>query len=109
MEIEKEEQIVEWLKHGEIEPRKLSAKHRTKVIELGGKYQISRKGTGAGETDIELIAFSKMEGYTVVTEEKNQVPAPGKLSNYRIPLICKKEQVKCINSLSFLQSNKVVV
>ena len=63
------------------------------ALKLKGKYEVNRKSKGASPADIKLIAFAALENHTVVTLEAYQKDVPNKKSNYKIPLICKKEEV----------------
>ena len=88
---------------------KLSPQHNERALELARKYRIKSIGQGIGQADVELISFSKIEEYTIVTEEKKQTEPPQYLSSYKIPLVCKHEGVQCINSIEFLQENEIIV
>ena len=69
-------------------------------------YQIKPKSKGANVNDILLIAFAKQNNYKVVTLEAEQLQPPNKISNYKIPLICNKEKVTCINFVELLRELK---
>lgn len=75
------------------------------ALELMDKYETDDNSNGAGEADIKLIAFASLGNHTVVTleAEQKQIPGPGKKRNYKIPLICKKENVRCINFIELLR------
>ena len=47
--------------------------------------------------DLLLVAFAKAHKLTVATYEGKQTEVPGKKYNYKIPLVYKKEGVRCIN------------
>lgn len=46
---------------------------------------------------------------TVVTFEREQTQKPAKKSNYKIPLICRDQEVCCINFVKMLQNLKIKV
>ena len=50
-----------------------------------------------------LIAYAKIMDKTVVTFEGEQPQKPGKKSNYKIPLICREQNVECIDFIKMLQ------
>ena len=73
---------------------------------LKNKYETPLQGTktkGAGATDMELIAYSKINHKTVVTQESRQKENPSKKRNYKIPLVCDKEEVVCITFIEMLE------
>ena len=107
MEIEKEEELIKWL--NALDVSKLTAQHEKETRLLSLKYEQEPNSQGASLTDIKLIAFAKVEKHAVVTQEKNQLSAPEKKSKYKIPLICKEEQVRCIDFLTFLKENRIKV
>ncbi|MCY4305891.1 MAG: DUF4411 family protein [Aestuariivita sp.] len=79
------------------------------ALELEGKYEIEEKSKGASSADIKLIAFARLEDHTVVTLETYQKDVPDKKSKYKIPIICKKEKVRCINFIEMLDYGKIQV
>lgn len=72
-------------------------------LELEKKYEIKENGKGAGQNDIRLIAYAQHIGGCVVTMEREQPQEPKKLSSYRIPLICRKEEVGCCKFVEMLE------
>ena len=73
------------------------------ALELGRRYETKEKGKGANKNDMALITYAKIKGYTVVTLEAKQTTIPEKKSKYKIPLICKKEGVRCIETIEMLR------
>ena len=67
------------------------------------KYETSNESKGANQKDITLIAYAKQMDKTVVTFEGRQPQKPVKKSNYKIPLICHEQDVKCINFVTMLE------
>ena len=82
-----------------------SINNETEAISLDfeKQYEISNESKGANQKDIILIAYAKQMGKTVVTFEGEQPQKPGKKSNYRIPLICREQDVDCINFVTMLE------
>jgi len=54
-----------------------------------------------------LIAYAKITNSTVVTLEKKQPNKPVPKCNYKIPLICEEQEVKCINFINMLEELKI--
>ena len=73
-------------------------------LELEKKYEINpNTKKGASKNDIRLIAYARYIGGCVVTLENQQPTPPPHRSGYKIPLICKEENVRCINFVEFLE------
>ena len=49
-----------------------------------------------------LIAYAKLHNKVIVTLESYQNQKPGKLKNYKIPIICEDEGVSWMNYVTFL-------
>ncbi len=64
-------------------------------------------GQNTSENDIRLIAYAKLNSFTVVTQERDQRQEPTNISHFKIPLICQKEEVTCINFVDFLSEMKI--
>ena len=79
------------------------------ALELEKKYEVTNISKGASPQDIKLIAFSYLGNHTVVTLEAEQKEKHRKKSNYKIPLICKEENVKCIKFIEMLEACEVRV
>lgn len=93
-----------WLQEAmHIKATPINADVKKKALKLKDKYETDDNSQGAGETDIDLIAFASLNNHTVVTLEAEQKQIPGKKRNYRIPLICKKENVRYINFVEMLR------
>ncbi len=69
---------------------------------LEREYEVSPLTKGANQIDITLIAYAKVYNNIVVTLEAPQPNKPGKKSNYKIPLICKEKDVKCVDFIKML-------
>ena len=82
---------------------------KQKALELMGKYETDEHTKGASETDITLIAYTSLHTHSVVTIEAVQKQKPAKKSNYKIPLICQEEGIKCINFVELLKQCKITV
>ena len=78
-------------------------------LELEKEYEISDISKGAGQNDMTLIAYAKGMDKTIVTLESIQNQKPGKKCNYKIPLICDEQNVRCINFVSMLKKLNIQV
>ncbi len=72
-------------------------------LELEKEYEISDISKGAGQKDITLIAYAKKTNKIIVTLEAEQKQRPCKKCNYKIPLICYEQSVRCIHFVSMLK------
>ena len=108
-EIKEDKSLTKWLKSMQIEPVKLKDEHDQEALNLESKYKIKINSTGVGKSDIKLIAYSKIEKHIVVTQEQQQKQSPADTSKYRIPLVCNKERMDCINFLEFLEQNDIII
>lgn len=78
-------------------------------LQLEREYETDQYSKGAGQVDINLIAFAKLMSKTVVTYEGRQPEAPGKKSNYKIPLICREQNVECIDFITMLERLQICI
>ena len=78
-------------------------------LELEKEYEISDISKGAGQKDITLIAYAQIMGKIVVTLEAIQPQKPGKRCNYKIPLICIEQKVRCIDFVLMLKELSIQV
>jgi hypothetical protein len=91
-----------WLEDHQFEEIKIDDATNNLSIELEKEYEISEVSSGAGQTDITLIAYAKIMNKAVVTFEKDQHQKPAKKSNYKIPLICREQGVTWIGFIEML-------
>ncbi len=70
--------------------------------QIGFQGDIIGNGKGIDENDLELIAVASLCSLIVVTEEKVQTEVPKKPNNYRIPLVCKRVDVKAIRFIDLI-------
>lgn len=63
-------------------------------------YYDNRGGSHNLKADPHIIAYSKEENLTVVTEEMGS-------DTTRIPYICSQEKVKCINFIDLLRAENI--
>ena len=77
------------------------------ALKLKGKYKVDEDSKGASPVDIKLIAFAALEDHIIVTLEAYQRDVPDKISNYKIPLICKEEGVQCITFIEMLHRSNI--
>ncbi|MBU0699872.1 DUF4411 family protein [bacterium] len=71
-------------------------------LELEKAYEINDISKGADNKDILLISYAKEKNKTVVTLEGNQPQKPKEKYNYKIPLICQEQKVKCIDFVQMI-------
>lgn len=71
-------------------------------LSLEKEYETNNNSKGAGQIDIMLIAYAKLNDKIVVTFENKQKQKPQKKYNYKIPLICSEQQVNCISYIELL-------
>ena len=106
----KKSELRMWLKDNNFVPIHIDEK---KVLQqfliLGRKYEIREHPKGVGTNDLVLIAYAKTHGKTVVTLEAVQEKLPQKKWKYKIPAVCKQEQVPCINFIEMLRRLKIKV
>lgn len=98
-----------WLKANNFVPAKIDSAVLNKSIEWEKKYDIKEKSKGVSVNDLILIAYAKIHGKTVVTLEAVQKDLPEKKWKYRIPAVCKQEQVRCINFIEMLRELKISI
>ena len=92
-----------WLDGKGFQATAIDNKVQENSLILEKKYQVKEESKGANRNDITLIAYAKIMGKTVVTFERIQTQIPGKKYNYKIPLICKEENVNCIDFVGLLE------
>lgn len=101
--LKEEHPVRMWLKEEMgINETVIDDKVRQKALELMAKYETDEHSKGADEKDVVLIAFALLGNHTVVSLEAKQKQPPAKKSNYKIPLICEKENVECISFVDLL-------
>ena len=100
---EKEKPVRTWLtdKVG-IEAAAVNAQVEQLSLELQREYEIGPATKGASKQDITLIAYACLNEHTVVSLESEQHQKPQRPSKYKIPLICKEQNVECITFVDFL-------
>ncbi len=98
-----------WLLDNLFAPTPIVGHVENKSLELESKYQINHETRGANQNDIRLIAYASEQNKTIVTFEKTQGESPSSLCNYKIPLICSKEEVECIDFVAMLEGLKIAL
>ena len=98
-----------WIQNHKISIIRLSSNSDIlkKSFELQIKYEVREGSNGVKNNDLLLIAFAKAHKLTVVTYEGKQKEVPGEKCNYKIPLVCKKEGVRCINPTKLFTELKI--
>lgn len=92
-----------------IEAAAVNAQVEQLSLELQREYKIGPATKGASKQDITLIAYARLNEHTVVSLESEQPNKPQKPSKYKIPLICKEQNVECITFVDFLDGCGVQV
>lgn len=98
-----------WLESRGYRVHDLNDQQEQKALDLENRYQTQENAKGASKIDIKLIAFAKNTNHTIVTFEAMQLAIPGNLSNYKIPLICQQQNIRCISFINFLQEIELVI
>ena len=98
-----------WLKANNFIPTEIDNAVLNKSVEWEKKFGVKEKFKGVSVNDLILIAYAKTHGKTVVTLETRQKQLPEKKFNYKIPAVCKQEQVPCINFIEMLRRLKIKV
>lgn len=99
-----------WLEENQITPVSVPREIQKLSLLLEKKYQIRPKiSKGANQNDLLLITYAKENQKTLVTLESRQPNPPKRLSDYKIPLICIKEGVDCIDYIQFLEKLKISI
>ena len=92
-----------WLENKSFSILSPSDEDKDKCLEFQIKYMTKKTGKGANPNDILLIAYAKKRNHIVATLEAEQKQKPEKLSNYKIPIICKEQEVKFVNFVDLLR------
>lgn len=92
-----------WMNKSHFVETEMDSASKQISLQLESKYEVDSSATGASQKDVALIAFAYEHQKVVVTYEEMQDPAPVKKSRYRIPLICKSEEVECIKFADMLK------
>ncbi len=81
-----------------------------KIVDLSKSFKFKENSReGLSRKDMSLVVYAQKHGFTVVTQESPQVTPPKDRSRYRIPRVCEKLNVKCMNWVEFLRACQVVV
>ena len=92
-----------WLIDNHVNPVPITKEVEAKSLLLEQKYQIKSGVTkGASQNDMILVTYAKENQKVLVTLESRQNSSSFQKHNYKIPLICQKEEVECINYVDFL-------
>lgn len=92
-----------WLRENGFAVEAIGNATATLSLRLEKEYTIIPHGPGASENDIRLIAYAALTDMTVVTLEEKEEQKPKKKSNYKIPLICAEQKVRCIDFVGMLK------
>ncbi len=108
-EIAKKYPLRTWLLSSTFSATQVDNKTNELALQLEFKYEIRERKDGASPNDILLIAYAKLNNKTIVTLEKHQLQAPSEKYNYRIPLIAKSENVRCIDVIELLRELQIEI
>lgn len=100
-----------WLEHN-LKPKvpSVDGNVEKEALSLINEYQLRDNASkGADSTDAKLIAYASVHKHTVVTLESDQTQPPKEPHNYKIPLICKENNVACIDFVKLLENCKIKV
>lgn len=92
-----------WLEENDFVETLIDSSIEAVSLELEREYKVSDVSKGAGPKDICLIAYAKTMNKTAVTFEAEQKHKPDKKNNYKIPLICKEQNVECITFIEMIR------
>ncbi len=102
-ELEKKNALRTWLEDNKFDALVVEEPVHSIALSMEKKYQIKHNSKGASVNDILLIAYAKHHNYSVVTFEAQQPQIPEDKSKYKIPLICKDQNVEYLNFVEFLR------
>ncbi len=71
--------------------------------------KIRTQSKGVSQKDLTLIAYAKRNNKTVVTFEKKQVQKPKEKYKFKIPLVCKDQNVECIDFVEMIKELGLIV
>ncbi len=89
------EELQKFIDNHKVEKQDIDPSVKKIALQFGEKYDIQETGIGISKIDAELIAYAKYHRLTVITYEGIQKDRPTKISNYKIPLVCEIESVRC--------------
>ncbi len=100
----KKDAVLDWVLAQSFGTKELSQEMEQAALLLEGAYRIRTSPKGVNSVDIRLITWAKHTESTVVTCEAWQPQPPKRLSNYKIPAVCKREDVPCITFVALLEN-----
>ena len=104
----KADAVCNWIEAQPFQVEPITIEMNQKALDMEARYQTGKSPRGADSVDIQLIAWAKITGNTVVTFE-SQLNIPDKVYNYKIPTICKREQVNCILFVDLLRDLRISI
>ena len=107
--IVKKDPLTKWLKKNHFFSIPIDDETEKLSLKWEGKYQVRDESKGVDQKDIKLIAYTKRENKIVVTLEGEQSQKPSKKYNYKIPLVCSKEKVPCLNFVEMIYDFGIVI
>lgn len=97
-----DDDVCSWVDSQPFSIEQMTPEMNQEALRMEARYQTGRSPKGANSVDIQLISWAKITGNTIVTFELQPNP-PNEVYKYKIPLICKKEGVRCILFVDFLR------
>lgn len=104
----KDDAVRSWVESQQFSIAPITPEMNQEAIRMEARYHTGISQSGANSFDIQLISWAKVTGNTIVTFESQPNP-PGKIHNYKIPLICKIEGVRCILFVDFLRELSISI
>jgi hypothetical protein len=103
----------EWLKSAHIQVidiTEATLQAATAIKDMLGIQADAFHPNGVDENDLLVIACAKVNGYQLVSDEKEQPAVPENKKKYKIPTVCKQRDVAvtCGNFLSYLKASGAV-
>lgn len=99
----------QWLIDNRLNSIKIDGEIEKISLEMEKKYKIKNNSKGVSQNDIKLIAYAKKHKGTIVTMEADQATTPQEKHNWKIPAVCKDEDVSYIKFIELLDRLKISI
>ena len=104
-EIHEKDELHRYIDRKKIVVMNFGDENEQQVLDLQKEYKFGTKTQGCDQNDIKLIAYAQRHGLTVVTQERSKKKASAiDKKNYKIPHVCSKESIPCINFVGLLKA-----
>ncbi len=101
--------IFVWARSQSFIIEKLTTEMELTALEMEKDYQIKQNSTGVNSVDIRLITYAKHANRPIVTYERRQPHLPKNKSLYKIPAVCRREDIPCIDLVELFKSLEIIV